>query len=79
MSKERAIRDVGQIAEHPRAQHGGKIGDTIRIRKPPRVFTNTLGQNVWMGDVDPVELELEVPVKTDPYDNAETDDPWARI
>ena len=58
----------------------GRTGDTIRIRKPPRVFTNPLGQNVWMGEVEPCdELELENPGSTNPYDSAATDDPWARV
>lgn len=49
-----------------------KSGDTIRIlRPPPRVFTNALGQNVWMGDVEPLELALDAPVNTDPYNSAE--------
>ena len=54
-----------------RTEPTGRIGDTIRIRRPPpRVFTNPLGRNVWMGEVAPCELELEPPVGTDPYDNA---------
>jgi len=46
------------------------IGDTIRIRRPPKVFTNELGQNIWMSGVDPVdaELEIESDVSTNPYD-----------
>jgi hypothetical protein len=47
------------------------IGDTIRIRKPPRVFTNEKGDTIWMSEVEPVELEVEldhVP-ETDPYDS----------
>ena len=56
-----------------------QIGDTIRIRRPPRVFTNDLGKNVWMGDVDPCELELELDnqASTNPYDSNSADDPWA--
>ena len=48
-------------------------GDTIRIlRPPPRVYTNPLGQNLWMGEVEPVELELdrEHGTNTDPYNSA---------
>ena len=49
-----------------------KSGDTIRIlRPPPRVYTDTLGRNVWMGDVDPLELALEQPLNTDPYNTAD--------
>ena len=46
--------------------------DTVRLRRPPpRVFTNVVGQSVWMGDVEPLELELEQPASnTDPYNTA---------
>lgn len=49
----------------------GQTGDTVRIRRPSRVFTNDLGKNVWMGDVDPceIELELEESGSTNPYDS----------
>lgn len=58
----------------------GRIGDTVRIhRPPPRVFTNPLGQNVWMGDIEPCELELERPVNTDPYDTAGVEDRLAHV
>ena len=44
--------------------------DTVRLlRPPPRVFTDGLGRNVWMGDVEPLELELDQPVNTDPYNS----------
>ena len=47
------------------------IGDTIRIRRPPRVFTNEKGDTIWMSEVEPVELEIELDqfVSTDPYDS----------
>ena len=47
------------------------IGDTIRIRRPPRVFTNETGRTVWMSEVEPVELELELDAftSTNPYDS----------
>jgi len=49
-----------------------KSGDTVRIlRPPPRVFTDSRGQNVWMGDVEPLELAFEHPENTDPYNSAE--------
>lgn len=49
-----------------------RTGDTVRIlRPPPRVFTELNGRSVWMGDVEPLELALEVPVNTDPYNNVE--------
>ena len=54
------------------------VADTVRIRKPPRVFTTVLGQNIWMGDVDECELELEGRNGSDPYDNATVDSPWTR-
>ncbi len=52
-----------------------KTGDTVRIlRPPPRVFTDIIGCNVWMGDVDPVELALEETPDHDPYNSAEVVD-----
>ncbi len=36
------------------------IGDTVRIRRPLRVYTDELGRTTWMKDVEPVELELEL-------------------
>lgn len=50
--------------------HNNKLGDTVRIlRPPPRVFTTPIGKNVWMGGVDECELELESEdsAGTDPY------------
>ena len=49
------------------------------FRPPPRVYTDPLGQNVWMGEVEPLELELEERVPTDPYDSVRSDDPWSRV
>lgn len=47
-------------------------GDTVRIlRPPPRVYTNPLGRNIWMGDVEPLELALDNPPNTDPYNTVE--------
>jgi hypothetical protein len=50
------------------------IGDTIRIRRPPRVVTNELGRTIWMSEVKPVELELELEpdtvVNASPYESA---------
>lgn len=52
-----------------------KSGDTVRIlRPPPRVFTDNIGRNVWMGEVDPVELALEESPDHDPYNSAEVVD-----
>ena len=51
------------------------IGDTVRIRRPPRVFTNEHGQTIWMSAVEPIELEIELEIEldtdigTDPYDS----------
>ncbi|MBT8078254.1 MAG: hypothetical protein KJO31_06735 [Gammaproteobacteria bacterium] len=57
-----------------------KSGDTVRIPRPPaRVFTDPLGRNVWMGDVEPLELELEQPVNTDPYNSADAQRDWSRL
>lgn len=54
--------------EHSNQHH---IGDTIRIRRPPKVFTDILGRTTWMSDVEPLELELEIRAvtSTDPYDH----------
>ena len=50
---------------------GTHIGDTVRIRRPPKVTTDELGHNVWMSGLEPVELELESDtVSFDPYDTA---------
>ncbi|MDJ0749873.1 MAG: hypothetical protein QNJ11_10340 [Woeseiaceae bacterium] len=53
--------------EHFKKQH---IGDTVRIRRPPKVFTDVVGRTVWMSDVEPCELELrdEPAIDTNPYD-----------
>ena len=50
------------------------IGDTVRIRRPPRVFTNDRGRTVWMSEVEPVELDLELDaaVSTNPYDSGQS-------
>lgn len=49
-----------------------KSGDTVRIlRSPPRVFTDSCGRNVWIGGVEPLELALEHPANTDPYNSVE--------
>ncbi len=46
--------------------------DTVRLlRPPPRVFTNPCGHSVWMGEVEVLELELEEPANTDPYNTAD--------
>ncbi len=55
--------------EHSESQH---IGDTVRIRRPPRVFTDPLGRNVWMGGVDPCDLDLE-------RDPAGSSDPYNKV
>ena len=55
------------------------IGDTVRVlRPPPRVFTTTVGQNVWMGEVEDIELELEESLESDPYNSAPAHDLWSR-
>lgn len=48
------------------------IGDTVRIRRPPRVFTNEHGRTIWMSEVQPVELEIEpdAVVNASPYESA---------
>jgi len=50
-----------------------RSGDTVRIlRPPPRVYTDPCGQNVWMGEVEAVDLELVSPEDTDPYNSADS-------
>jgi hypothetical protein len=49
-----------------------QTGDTVRIlRPPPRVTTDPLGRNVWLGDIEPLELALEDAANSDPYNSAE--------
>lgn len=57
------------------------IGDTIRIRRPPKVRTNALGHSVWMPDVETVELQVadDGPGSFDPYDTAAGDQWSARF
>ena len=56
-----------------------KTGDTVRLlRPPPRVFTDASGRNVWMGEVEVLDLELEPAANTDPYNNVNFKDPWSR-
>ncbi len=56
-----------------------RSGDTVRLlRPPPRVFTDPLGRNVWMGEVEALELEPVQVVNTDPYNSANTGDPWTK-
>ena len=43
--------------------------DTVRIRRPSRVFTSPLGHTVWMGRVEPCTLELEDAHDTDPLNH----------
>lgn len=49
-----------------------KTGDTVRIlRPPPRVYTDLTGRNVWMGEVEPLELAIDDTDSTDPYNSVE--------
>jgi hypothetical protein len=53
-------------------QSENTIGDTVRIlRPPPRVVTALNGRNVWMGEVEPLELALEDSSGSDPYNNTQ--------
>lgn len=56
-----------------------RLGDTVRLlRPPPKVFTDPLGRNVWMGEVEVLELEPVQEVNTDPYNSVNTvTDPWS--
>ena len=48
-----------------------RSGDTVRLlRPPPRVFTDEKGNNVWMGEIEVLELEPVQVVNTDPYNTA---------
>ena len=55
-----------------------ELGDTLRLlRPPPRVYTRTRGQNVWLGGVDTRELDFELELELeaeepdyDPYNSA---------
>lgn len=49
-----------------------RSGDTVRLlRPPPRVFTDPCGHNVWMGDVEVLDLELVPAANTDPYNSVD--------
>ncbi|MDX1517310.1 MAG: hypothetical protein R3288_10745 [Woeseiaceae bacterium] len=49
-----------------------KSGDTVRLqRPPPRVITDACGRNIWMGEVEPLDLAIENSPNTDPYNSAE--------
>ncbi len=53
--------------------------DAVRLqRPPPRVLTDPLGHNVWMGEVQPLDLELEQVTVTDPYNTAPAETAWQR-
>jgi hypothetical protein len=69
-------KDSQDLAENTlmKSINTNNIGDTIRIRKPPRVFTNEKGDTIWMSEVEPVELEMELDrvVSTDPYDSGQS-------
>lgn len=58
-----------------------ETGDTVRLlRPPPRVVTDTLGQNVWMGDVEILDLELVQVESSDPYNSADNAImPWSKF
>ena len=53
--------------------------DTVRLlRPPPRVFTDPCGNNVWMGEVEVLDLDLLQPENFDPYNSADVRDPWSK-
>ena len=57
---------MSDSAEHP-------IDDTVRLlRPPPRVLTDPIGHNVWMGEVEVIDLELVPSENNDPYNSAES-------
>lgn len=56
-----------------------RSGDTVRLRRPPpRVYTDPMGNNVWMGEIEVIELEPVKVVNTDPYNTAIVSDPWSK-
>ena len=56
-----------------------RSGDTVRLlRPPPRVFTDQCGNNVWMGEVEVLDLDLVQPENYDPYNSADVGNPWSR-
>ena len=59
-------------------EHGA--GDTVRLRRPPpRVFTDIHGRNVWMGEIEVLELEPVQVINTDPYNSAHNvRNPWSK-
>lgn len=38
--------------------HTNHIGDTVRLRRLPRVKTDELGHNIWLEDVETGEFEI---------------------
>jgi len=48
------------------------IGDTERIRPPPKVATDANGRTKWMAEIESCVLELESAESTNPYDSANT-------
>ena len=70
---------IGVFLENERmnSKSEDRLGDTVRLlRPPPKVFTDPLGRNVWMGEVEVLELEPVQEVNTDPYNIADSaDDP----
>lgn len=49
-----------------------KCGDTVRLqRPPPRVITDACGRNIWMGEIEPLDLVVEEASNADPYNSAD--------
>jgi hypothetical protein len=57
------------------------IGAAVRVLRPrPRVFTDEIGKNIWMGEVEHIELELGNAPSSDPYNRSGGgDDVWSRL
>ena len=62
------------------SQSEDRSDDTVRLlRRPPRIFTDPCGHNVWVGEVVELDLEPVLAENTDPYNSASRADPWSRI
>ncbi len=71
-----STKDSGGSADIMSMRSADQIDDTVRIRKPSRVTTDERGRTVWMGGVDPCELQLSAAAETEPYNSAHTDVWW---
>lgn len=81
LCKQNVRFDIVRVLERERMsdKSENRSGDTVRLlRPPPRVFTDQCGRNVWMGDIEVIDLEAVQVVNTDPYNSAKASDPWSK-